>query len=280
MRSTRVLVSLFLLIAAASAAELKVKVVDPQSAAVPGAQVSLLREGTSVPIAVFASSSEGVATFPDVAYGAYQVQVLAPGFAAQEQKVAAGQRDVTVTLQLASVPETVYVTATRGPAVGETSGASVAALSDAQLELMRPVAANDALRFLPGTVVATNGQRGGLSSLFVRGGDSRYNKVIVDGVPVNEPGGTFDFGVVPLVQADRLELVRGAQSTLYGSDAMTSVVQVWTKTGTTSRPELEFGADGGNFGTANGYAVALRRPRTLRLQPLRQPVQHQRSRRQ
>ena len=51
-----------------------------------------------------------------------------------------------------------------------------------------------------------------------------------------------------------MEFVRGAQSTLYGSDAMTSVVQVWTRTGTTATPELSFGADGGNFGTANGYA--------------------------
>jgi outer membrane cobalamin receptor len=51
---------------------------------------------------------------------------------------------------------------------------------------MNPVAADDALRFLPGAVVNTAGQRGGLSSLFVRGGDSNYNKVIVDGVSVTE----------------------------------------------------------------------------------------------
>ncbi len=94
---------------------------------------------------------------------------------------------------------------------------------------MKPVAADDALRFLPGAVINTAGQRGGLASLFVRGGDSTYNKVIVDGVTVNEPGGTFDFGTLPLTEADRLEFVRGAQSTLYGSDAMTSVVQVWTR---------------------------------------------------
>jgi outer membrane cobalamin receptor len=98
------------------------------------------------------------------------------------------------------------------------------------------------------------GQRGGLTSLFVRGGESRYNKVIFDGVTINEPGGTFDFGTLPVDQADRMEFVRGAQSTLYGSDAMTSVVQLWTRTGSTSVPELRFGADGGNFSTAHGYA--------------------------
>ena len=98
------------------------------------------------------------------------------------------------------------------------------------------------------------GQRGGISSLFVRGGESTYNKVIVDGVAVDTPGQTFDFGTLPLAEADRLEFVRGAQSTLYGSDAMTSVIQVWTRTGSTPIPELRLAADGGNFGTANGNA--------------------------
>jgi outer membrane cobalamin receptor len=103
-------------------------------------------------------------------------------------------------------------------------------------------------------VVNVAGQRGGLGSLFVRGGDSRYNKVLVDGVPINDPGGTMVFSIVPLAETDRLEFVRGAQSTLYGSDAMTSVVQVFTRTGVAETPELRFGADGGTFGTAHGFA--------------------------
>jgi vitamin B12 transporter len=102
--------------------------------------------------------------------------------------------------------------------------------------------------------VNTAGQRGGISSLFVRGGESTYNKVLVDGVAVDNPGETFDFGTLPLTEADRVEFLRGAQSTLYGSDAMTSVLQVWTRTGSTPVPELRFGADGGDFSTANGFA--------------------------
>ncbi|MGB6801764.1 MAG: TonB-dependent receptor, partial [Candidatus Sulfotelmatobacter sp.] len=121
------------------------------------------------------------------------------------------------------------------------------------LETMQPIAADDAVRLLPGAVINTAGQRGGLSSLFVRGGESTYNKVIVDGVTVDNPGETFDFGTLPLTEVDRVEFLRGTQSTLYGSDAMTSVLQVWTRTGSTPVPELRFGADGGNFGTANGY---------------------------
>jgi outer membrane cobalamin receptor len=119
---------------------------------------------------------------------------------------------------------------------------------------MHPPDASDAIRFLPGAIVDSAGQRGGLASLFVRGGDSRYNKVIVDGVSITDPGGTFDFGTLPLAEADRVEFMRGTQSTLYGSDAMTSVVQVWSHTDSTPAPELRFGADAGNYGTENGYA--------------------------
>ncbi len=192
--------------------------------------------------------------FPEAPSNAYRVQVLAPGFAAETLDLTATAQSITIKLRVATAAETVVVTATRTPVPSQTAGAEVEVLNHEQLQVMNPVAADDAIRFLPGVVVNTAGQRGGLSSLFVRGGDSTYNKVIVDGVTINEPGGTFDFGTMPLAQADRLEFVRGAQSTLYGSDAMTSVVQVWTRTGSTPVPELRFGADGGNFGTANGYA--------------------------
>jgi|HubBroStandDraft_6_1064221.scaffolds.fasta_scaffold00014_20 vitamin B12 transporter len=248
--------SLLLLVAlaAASAADLKVKVIDPQSAAVRGAQVSLSSKGTAAPLKTATTSTEGIATLGDLSPGNYQIQVLAPGFAPYIEDLTTHPDVVTVRLQLAVASETVVVTATRTPAPADETGASISTLENAQLETMRPVAAGDAVRFLPGAVVNTAGQRGGLSSLFVRGGDSTYNKVIVDGVTINEPGGTFDFGTLPLTEANRMEFLRGAQSTLYGSDAMTSVVQVWTRTGSTPLPEFRFGADGGNLSTANGYA--------------------------
>ncbi|MGA2374573.1 MAG: TonB-dependent receptor plug domain-containing protein [Candidatus Sulfotelmatobacter sp.] len=244
---------LFVLLAVASAADLKVRVIDPQSAAVAGAQVSLLSKGSNTALKIATSSAEGIAAFNQLPNGNYQIQVLAPGFAAQTQDVAANSEVITIQLHLATASETVVVTATRTPVPAEESGASISTLESAQLETMQPIAADDAVRFLPGAVINTAGQRGGLSSLFVRGGESTYNKVIVDGVTVDNPGETFDFGTLPLTQADRVEFLRGTQSTLYGSDAMTSVVQVWTRTGSTPTPELRFGAEGGNFGTANGY---------------------------
>ena len=249
-------VGLVSILTSIASAQIKIKVVDPQDAAVADAEVQLLKLGKPAPAAIQSTSAEGLAIFRQAASDSYRVQVLAPGFAAETVTldVSPTAEVTTIKLRVATAAETVVVTATRTPVPSQAAGAQVDSLSSQQLEVMQPIAADDALRFLPGAVVNTAGQRGGISSLFVRGGESTYNKVIVDGVAIDNPGETFDFGTLSLAQADRVEFVRGAQSTLYGSDAMTSVVQVWTRTGNTPVPELRFGADGGNFGTANGYA--------------------------
>ena len=257
MRCSRVFAAVFFLLdiclVSTASAEVKIKVVDPQDAIVAGAQVQLLKLGK--PAALQSTSAEGLVIFRVQASSDYRVQVLAPGFAAETVDLSPTSENITIKLRLATAAETVVVTATRNPVPSEAAGADVSTLSSGQLEVMNPVAAADAIRFLPGAVVNTTGQLGGISSLFVRGGESTYNKVIVDGVYISEHGETFDLGTLSLAQVDRLEFVRGAQSTLYGSDAMTSVVQVWSRTGSTPVPELRFGADGGNFETANGYAA-------------------------
>jgi len=256
MRPARLLFVVLIGSLAAYAANLKINVTDPRSAVVAGAQVALYPANSSQPLRLQNSSAEGTAMFFGLEPGEYRVEVLAPGFAPYKAAVRVPkQSSVEVQLTVAGPEQTVVVTATRTLVPVEESGAAIDLLDQQALENMQPVAASDAMRFLPGAVVNTAGQRGGLASLFVRGGDSTYNKVIVDGVTINEPGGTFDFGNFPLTEADRLEFLRGAQSTLYGSDAMTSVVQMWTRTGSTRIPELRFGADGGTFGTANGYAA-------------------------
>jgi len=244
-----------LLVSLVSAADLKIRVTDPQSAAVNGARVLVLPEAGTASIAVQTTSAEGTTTFSNLPPGTYRVEVLAPGFAKQSSVTKLPHEStLEVRLTIAATPQTVEVTATRTPVPSDETGAAVTGLDQGALQTMQPVEEADAVRFLPGAVVNNAGRRGGLASLFVRGGDSRYNKVLVDGVAINDPGGTFDFGVVPMESVDRLEFMRGANSTLYGSDAMTSVVQMWSTTGTTYTPELRFGADGGTFGTAHGYA--------------------------
>jgi vitamin B12 transporter len=255
MRSCSWLFAVILLSLSAFASEFTVKVVDPQGTAVPGAQVELFSGQAARPQAIQTTSAHGIAQFHDVTNFPIRIRVLAAGFAEQWSAIENDhETETTVAVHLAVANETVVVTATRTPVPSDESGADVDTLNSAQLETMRPISASDAVRFLPGATIGTAGQRGGLSSLFVDGGESRYNKVIVDGVPVNDPGGIFDFGTLPLFEADRVEFLRGAQSTLYGSDAMSSVVQIWSRTGTTPVPELRFGADAGNYGTENGYA--------------------------
>ncbi|MGZ4826564.1 MAG: TonB-dependent receptor [Terriglobales bacterium] len=241
-----------LLTAASSASDLKVRVVDPQSAVIAGARVTLYLQNSSTAVAVRSTNAEGICEFSGLSQRAYRVEVLAPGFA--PAKAVASPPQAEITLELPTAAETVVISAERTPLPTQETGSDTSSLGLEALTSMQPVAAIDTLRFLPGAIVSASGRRGGLSSLFVRGGDSRYNKVIVDGVAVNDPGGTFDFGVVPMYQVDRMEFVRGAESTLYGSDAMTSVIQTWSATGTTRTPELRFGAEGGTFHTARGYA--------------------------
>ena len=235
--------------------DLRIKIVDPQVAVVPNAEIVLLRDGSGAPVSVQATSATGQVSFRGLAAGKYSIRVLAAGFGVKRESLVVPQsEEITVGLEVVSAVETVTVTAAGVPVPAEDSGAQVSALNASQLDGMQSIAAADALRFLPGAVVNTSGQRGGITSLFVRGGESRYNKVIIDGVPVNDPGGFFDAGAVPLAGVDRIELARGAQSTLYGSEAMTSVVQVLTSEGSTRMPELRLGADGGTFSTARGYA--------------------------
>src|SRR5216683_6053684 len=154
------------------------------SAAVSGAQVSLLRNNGPA-LHTVTSAGDGTVWFENIPDGEYQVQVLAPGFASLTVTVP-HPASLTAQLQLASATEVVVVVATRTPVPAAESGASVAVLEAAQLQVMQPLDASDALRFLPGAIVDTAGQRGGLASLFVRGGDSRYNKVLIDSVPVND----------------------------------------------------------------------------------------------
>jgi vitamin B12 transporter len=105
----------------------------------------------------------------------------------------------------------------------------------------------DALRDVPGVVTVQAGSYGAATSLFLRGGESDYVKVLVDGVTMNSPGGAFNFANLNIENVDRIEVVRGPASVLHGADAMTGVVQVFTRTGSgTLVPELAI--EGGGLG--------------------------------
>ncbi len=237
------------------AADLKLIVQSPSGDRVSGVQISLFHATDNAGVGILTTTGDGLATFSNLADGAYRAVVLAPGFAAQSLQISVPQPEpVSVQLKLATTPQTVVVSATATPNIVNQTAVSLDMLSSDQLTLLNPPAAAEALSYIPGAIINTSGRRGSQASLFVRGGESSYNKVLIDGVPVNDPGGFYDFGVTPMNNIERLEVVRGPESTIYGTDAMTSVVQLWTTTGTTLKPVFEFGADGGTFSTANGYA--------------------------
>src|SRR5207237_1416952 len=186
----------------------------PDSRPVAGARLDLSRAGSSEIIATKDTAAIGSASF-GVPPGKYSVRVLASGFDSQAVSVSFPETtELTIKLGLTAPAQTVVVTATQTPLPLAETGTAESLLNSDELTAKQPTSLGDVLRFLPGAVVADSGQRGGITSLFVRGGDSRYNKVIIDGVPVDDAGGTFDFGVIPTAQADRVEFVRGSESTL------------------------------------------------------------------
>src|SRR5258706_5952875 len=217
-----------LCVPAVLAGELQIKVLDPHSAAVAGAQVSVYRAAESAPLQVRISSGDGIATFNVESSTPLRVEVLAPGFAVARAEVQPSSSAAIVKLQVASASETVIVTATRTPAPEQETASSVSLLTNDELTAMQPVSLGDALRFLPGAVVNVSGQRGGLGSLFVRGGDSRYNKVLIDGGPVTDPRRTLYASTVPPSETEPVEIFRGAQNTLHGFHATSSVGQGFT----------------------------------------------------
>jgi vitamin B12 transporter len=125
----------------------------------------------------------------------------------------------------------VVVTATRFPVSIDIVASAVTVIRGADLRAQGIRTVADALRDVPGTAVVETGAFGGQTSLFLRGGESDYVKVLLDGVPLNRAGGGLDLANLTTDNVDRIEVVRGPGSVLYGSDAMTGVIQIFTRTG-------------------------------------------------
>jgi len=117
---------------------------------------------------------------------------------------------------------------------------------------------SDALEEVPGVRVVRTGSIGATTSVFMRGGNSNFVKVMLDGVPLNEPGGRFDFGSLTLENIERIEVVRGPSSVLYGSDAVSGVIQLFTREGrdATGAPVVSASLRGGSMGIWSGEAGA------------------------
>lgn len=155
----------------------------------------------------------------------------------------------------------VIVTATRSPLEVERVPASVTVVTGMELRRQGITHLGDALRIVPGLTVVTSGSFGAPTSLYVRGGQGNYTKVLIDGVAANEPGGAFDFGTLTVDDVERIEVVRGPSSVVWGSDAVSAVVHIITKRG--AAPRTTVSARGGSFGTVDVAGSLERTGRTL-----------------
>lgn len=142
----------------------------------------------------------------------------------------------------------VVVTAHRVPMRRDRVAHGATVLTGEELEARGIHRLSEALEEVPGLHVARNGSFGSATSLFTRGGESDYTRVLVDGVPLNRPGGSFDAAHLTTTDVERVEVVRGPASVLYGSDAMTGVVQVFTGGGE-GAARGEAGVSGGTYGS-------------------------------
>jgi vitamin B12 transporter len=151
--------------------------------------------------------------------------------------------------------DTVVVSAGKAPAGSGTTTQATTVIHGFELRVRGITRLSDALRSLPGAFVAGGGAVGSVTSLFIRGGESRYAKVLVDGVAVNAAGGYFDFANLTTDNVDRIEIVRGPSSVVYGADAMTGVVHVFTRRGS-GEPTVVTEARAGTYGTRDIVATA------------------------
>jgi len=167
----------------------------------------------------------------------------------------AQQRD---TVELAEI----VVTADRAPTPLARVIAPTTVISGDDLRARGLYFLQDALRQVPGAAMVATGSYGGTASLFLRGGESDYTKVLIDGVAVNQAGGAFNFGTLSADNIERIEIVRGPVSVLYGSDAVTGVVNVITRRGSGGlhgEAAAQAGSHGswlGAVGASGGNAVA------------------------
>jgi len=145
--------------------------------------------------------------------------------------------------------EQVVVSATRFDIPLDQSPASVSVINSEDIEQKQIQRVSEALREPPGLSVVQTGTAGQLTSVFMRGLPSEDMQVLLDGIPINQGlSGAMNFADFTTDDIDRIEVVRGPQSTIYGPRALAGVIQIFTKQGT-GNPEVMVAAEGGSYDT-------------------------------
>jgi outer membrane cobalamin receptor len=240
-------------------------VLDPSGAAIAGAQVSAVnRLGVAQQTT---TDQAGGFTLRLSEAGDVHLVVTAPGFETKSIPLAGepAPEPLTVHLNIAPQVDSVKVAGSAIDVPLSEQGSSIAIVPREEIAERNEGLAVDLLRYLPGITIGQNGSPGGVASMFIRGGDYNFNLVQIDGVPVNSVGGGFDFAHIPTGWLERVEVIEGAQSSVYGAYANSGVVNFVTRSSSDS-PQIEVLAEGGTYqehrfalgasGTLAGFGVA------------------------
>ena len=174
--------------------------------------------------------------------------LLAAPFICRAQQIAARPSSVAFS-NSGSGTEEIVVSATRIPTPEDESPASVTVITAREMEIKQIRRVADALREVPVCRWSKPAAPGQLTSVFTRGLRSEHTQVLLDGIPINQGlAGLFNFADLAVDDIDRIEIVRGPQSTLYGPRALAGVIQIFTKQGS-GPPSGEFSAEAGSFST-------------------------------
>ncbi len=208
------------------AADLKGVVVDPSSRPIPGAQVAAIT-ATGVISQQITDDHGAFSIYVSPLYENVQLRIAAAGF----QTMTVGMSAAHIQLSLAPQSDSVRVIGSAIDAPASQQGSSVSTVTSQQLRDRNEAQAEDLLRETPGVFLEQTGPRGSVTDLFVRGGDSKYNLVLLDGIPINSfyYGGLFDFAHLPADFIEEIDIARGPQSAIYGSYALGSVVNFQTR---------------------------------------------------
>lgn len=187
--------------------------------------------------------------------GRYHAWFQRPPFAARDfilDLAANQQRQLDLTLNLERLSASVVVTAEAEPILANQTTAPVSIVTREEINQRQSVVVSDVLTFATGVAIGRTGPEGGTTSVFLNGGNSNFTKVLVDGAPINPPGGAVDFSSLTLDNIDKVEVVRGAESAIYGTDAVSGVIQLFTHRGEKRTPQFTVFAEGGSFASGRG----------------------------
>lgn len=238
-------------------AHLSGTITDSSGAGVGGVHISAVLDGQSRGNIWKATSTTDGAYSLAFPPGKYHIELTRASFATRsfDLEFAGGEtKKLDVRMDLQWLSASVVVTAQSEPLQIQQTTAPVDVMTKEEINLRKAVSLTDALMYSPGIAVGRTGAEGGSTSIFLNGGESRFTKVLVDGAPVNPVGNAVDFSYLNFENVDKIEVVRGAESAIYGTDAVSGVIQIFTHRGTTRTPTVNLYAEGGSFGTGNGGA--------------------------